>query len=202
MLKVISNLSREEKIMKTQTAIPVFYTGTSTVNNEVEEIWKAVPGFEGIYEASNMGRIKSLNYRNSKKEQILKPMWRRCDNYLRICLCKGGTRTYKYVHQVIAMTFLKNPYGYTEINHISTNVRDNRVCNLEYCTHKQNLNHYLTRLNRSKKVYCFNYKGDLEYTYSSVQSCASAFNTKPSYISYCARTGKKYKNYTFSYSSL
>lgn len=202
MLKVISNLSREEKIMKTQTAIPVYYTtGTSTVNNEVE-IWKAIPGFEGIYEASNMGRIKSLNYRNSKKEQILKPMWRRCDNYLRICLCKGGTRTYKYVHQVIAMTFLKNPYGYTEINHISTDVRDNRVCNLEYCTHKQNLNHWKTRLHKSKKIYCFNPKGDLEYTYSSVQSCASAFNTNPSYISYCARTGKKYKNYTFSYSSL
>ena len=188
--------------MKTQTQIPVFYyTGTSTVDNE-NEIWKAIPGFEGIYEASNMGRIKSLNYRNSKKEQILKPMWRRCDNYLRICLCKGGTRTYKYVHQVIAMTFLKNPYGFTEINHISTNVRDNRVSNLEYCTHKQNTNHWLTRLHRSKKIYCYNSNGDLEYTYSSVQSCAKVFNTKPSYISYCARKGKKYKGYTLSYTGL
>lgn len=201
MLNVISNLSREEKIMKTQTATPVYYTGTSTVNNE-KEIWKAVPGFEGIYEASNMGRIKSLNYRNSKKEQILKPMWRRCDNYLRICLCKGGTRTYKYVHQVIAMTFLKNPYGYTEINHISTNVRDNRVCNLEYCTHKQNLNHWKTRLNKSKKVYCFNSKGDLEYTYSSVLSCASALRGSTSHIAHCAKAEKKYKGYTLSYTRL
>lgn len=188
--------------MKTQTATPVYYTGgTSGVNNEVE-IWRPVRDFEGIYEVSNLGRIKSLNYRNSKKEQILKPMWRRCDNYLRIALSKKGKKEYRYLHRIVAEAFIPNPYNFPEVNHIDTNPRNCNVKNLHWCTHEQNVNHYLTRLHRSKKVYCFNPKGNLEYTYSSVQSCASAFNTNPSYISYCARKGKKYKNYTFSYSSL
>jgi hypothetical protein len=201
MLKVISNLSREEKIMKTQTAIPVFYTGTSTVNNE-KEIWKAVPGFEGIYEASNMGRIKSLNYRNTGKEQVLKPMHRNCDKYLRICLCRKGKRTYEYLHRLIALVFIPNPHSLPEVNHIDTNPRNCKVSNLEWCTHEQNTNHWKTRLNRSKKVYCYNSSGDLEYTYSSVLSCASALRGSTSHIAHCAKAEKKYKGYTLSYTRL
>lgn len=187
--------------MKTQTAIPVFYTGASTVDNEVE-IWRPVRDFEGFYEVSNWGRIKSLNYRQTGKEGIIKPMRRRCDNYLRIALCKNNKREYRYLHRIVAEAFIPNPYNFPEVNHLDTDPRNCKVSNLEWCTRQHNVNYYKTKLHRSKKIYCYGSNGDLEYTYSSVQSCASAFNTNPSYISYCARKGKKYKNYTFSYSSL
>lgn len=187
--------------MKTQTAIPVFYTGTSTVNNEVE-IWRDVRDFEGYYKVSNLGRIKSLNYRKSGKEGIITPMHRNCDQYLRISLSKKGKKEYRYLHRIVAEAFIPNPYNFPEVNHIDTNPRNCNVNNLHWCTHEQNTNHWKTRLNRSKKVYCYNSSGDLEYKYSSVTSCAAALGSNPSYISQCTKNGKKYKGYTLSYTKL
>lgn len=202
MLKVISNLSREEKIMKTQTAIPVYYTGTSTVNNEVVEIWKDVRDYEGLYQVSNLGRIKSLNYRKSGKEGIITPMHRNCDKYLRISLSKKGKKEYRYLHRIVAEAFISNPYNLPEVNHIDTNPRNCNVKNLHWCTHEQNTNHWKTRLNKSKKVYCYNSSGDLEYTYSSVQSCAAALRGSTSHIAHCAKGEKIYKGFTLSYTRL
>lgn len=186
----------------TSTKLPVFYTGTSRENGSEIEIWKDVRDFEGIYQVSNLGRIKSLNYRNTGKPGIITPMHRNCDKYLRIALSKKGKKEYRYLHRIVAEAFIPNPYNFPEVNHLDTNPRNCRLDNLEWCTRQQNLNHYLTRLNRSKKVYCYNSNDELEFTYSSVTSCAACLNTDARYISFVIKKGKKYKGYTLSYKKL
>lgn len=184
------------------TKVPVFSTGTSRENGNEVEIWRDVRDFEGFYKVSNLGRVKSLNYRNTGKPGIITPMHRNCDKYLRIALSKKGKKEYRYLHRIVAQSFIPNPLNFPEVNHIDTNPRNCNVKNLEWCTHEQNTNHWKTRLNRSKKVYCYNSSGDLEYKYSSVTSCAAALGSNPSYISQCTKNGKKYKGYILSYTRL
>lgn len=103
------------------------------------EIWKDVIGYEGIYEVSNFGNVKSLGNNKSKKEKILKS----CVNnngYLIVVLCKYGYLKSKTVHQIVAESFLNHtPCGFTLVvdhkNHIRT---DCRLDNLQIITQRQN----------------------------------------------------------------
>ena len=111
------------------------------------EIWKDIKGYEGLYQVSNMGRIKSLKY---NKEKILdyKP-----DNngYIRVNLCKNGEKESFYVHRLVAENFLPNPNNLSEVNHKIDDFEhrsDNRVENLEWCTHDYNVNYG----NRNKRI--------------------------------------------------
>ena len=91
------------------------------------EIWKPIEGYEGIYEVSNYGRIKSHKY---KKERILKG----CINnkgYYRIALLKDGTETKYYVHRLVAEEFIPNPNNFPCINHKNEIKTDNMVENIE-----------------------------------------------------------------------
>ena len=102
------------------------------------EIWKNVLGYEGIYEVSSLGRVKSLKF---GKERILKP----CidsTGYLCFNLCKKGSRKSIKVHQFVAMAFLNHkPNKYKlVVNHKNFNKTDNRVDNLELITQRQNTN--------------------------------------------------------------
>lgn len=88
------------------------------------EYWKPIPGYEGLYLVSDLGRIKSLNYRRTGKEQVLKPVKDR-DGYLRIDLCNDGKVKFK-VHRLVWFAFNGPiPEGY-EINHINEIPWDNR----------------------------------------------------------------------------
>ena len=105
-----------------------------------EEIWKDIVGFEGYYMVSNMGNVKSLNYRMTGKEGILKPS----DNgtgYLQVILCKDGKSKHCYVHQLVATAFCENPYGYTEVNHKDEDKTNNCADNLEFCSRSYNCNY-------------------------------------------------------------
>lgn len=105
-----------------------------------EEIWKDIEDYEGLYKVSNMGRVKSLNYRRTGKEGILKAR----DNgngYLYVFLCKEGIKKTYYVHRLVATAFIENPEGYTEVNHIDENKENNCMDNLEWVTCKENINH-------------------------------------------------------------
>ena len=94
------------------------------------EIWKTTCFKE--YEASNLGRI-----RNAKTKRVLKGSPNQ-KGYMRVCLPKYGTR---FAHRVIASAFLKRPDGCTEINHKDGNKKNNRIDNLEWCTHAENMQH-------------------------------------------------------------
>lgn len=111
------------------------------------EIWRDITGYEGIYQVSNLGRVKSLNYGRTGKEKILKTNTDK-RGYLRICLCKDGKRKTYRVHRLVLPTF--NPVEnmeQLEVNHIDENKENNKLSNLEWCTSEYNSN-YGTRNKR------------------------------------------------------
>lgn len=108
------------------------------------EIWKDVIGFEGIYQVSNMGQIKSLeryDRRGFKKwpTRILKPAKTRY-GYHQILLCKNGQRFKRYVHHIVTEAFIGERPAGKQCNHINGIKTDNSIDNLEYCTASEN--HY------------------------------------------------------------
>lgn len=106
----------------------------------MNEIWKDIPGYEGLYQVSNMGRVLSLHYRKSNKARLLSPRKER-HNYLNVFLCKNGHKEIKKIHQLVALAFLPNPNKYTEINHKDENPQNNRADNLEWCSRNYNMNY-------------------------------------------------------------
>jgi hypothetical protein len=116
------------------------------------EVWKAVVGFEGFYEVSNLARVKSLErwedrqsiggvlYKFLRKELIRKQILGQY-GYLRIILRKEGKSTYCSIHRLIADAFIDNPWNKPYVNHINGIKHDNRIENLEWCTAKENSLH-------------------------------------------------------------
>lgn len=112
------------------------------------EIWKDIKGYEGFYQISNTGRVKSLNRerivnRNGGKcflkGRLLKPYM--SNEYMGIKLCKHGIKTETHLHRLIAIHFIDNPKSYPCINHINGIKTDNRVENLEWCSYAKNNKH-------------------------------------------------------------
>lgn len=102
------------------------------------EIWKAIQGYEGLYQVSNLGNVKSLNWANKGFPQNLY-LKKHCRGYLQVELSKNGKKTMITVHRLVANAFLSNPQGLPVINHKDENKRNNCVDNLEWCTHSQNM---------------------------------------------------------------
>lgn len=113
------------------------------------EEWKPVKGFEGKYEVSSLGRVKSLNYNKTGIEKMLKPQKDK-DGYERIGLFNGTRQVHIYVHRIVAEAFVSNPSNYTEVNHKDENPSNNIAENLEWCNHKYNM-HYGTRTERASR---------------------------------------------------
>lgn len=123
-----------------------------------KEIYKDVKGYEGYYQVSNYGNVKSLN-RNTKnqykKEFVIKP----CvsgNGYLRVCFNKNGSQTSKTVHQLVAIAFLNHtPNKYVlVVDHIDENKLNNNLTNLQLITQVENLNKSIDKTKTSSK-----YKG-------------------------------------------
>jgi hypothetical protein len=111
----------------------------NTIIIQKEQIWKDIPGYEGIYQVSSFGNVKSLNYNRTKKERLLKPGIS-TNSYYNVNLYKNGKcRTFQ-VHQLVAICFLNHkPNGYTlVVNHIDNNQLNNYVYNLELVSPRYN----------------------------------------------------------------
>ena len=110
----------------------------------MSEEWRDVVGYEGLYQVSDQGRVKSLERKDclgrTVKERILKPGVV-SSGYLMISLCTGGKQKMFSVHRLVCQAFHENPDNKPQVNHINEDKADNRACNLEWCTCKQNLNH-------------------------------------------------------------
>lgn len=106
----------------------------------MEEIWKPVVGYEGLYEVSNEGRVKSIRKSKDKnrnitiQEKIVKPWGLYKQVYLPV-------RNKDYVHRLVAKAFIPNPENKPYVNHIDNNPGNNKVGNLEWCTQKENVAH-------------------------------------------------------------
>ena len=97
------------------------------------EIWKDIPEYEGLYQVSNLGRVKSLKVR---KEKILKP-FSNPKGYLRACLSRDKEQRCFFVHRIVMLAFKgDSPLSVDHLNEIKS---DNRLCNLEYVTIRENV---------------------------------------------------------------
>lgn len=106
------------------------------MNIEIE-IWKDVPGYEGLYQCSNFGRVKSFIY---KKERILKSA-KNNKGYLNVILTKNKTHKQFKCHRLVLMSFIGVDIYKKEVNHINNIKHDNRLENLEWVTPKENVIH-------------------------------------------------------------
>lgn len=106
------------------------------------EIWKDVIGYEGIYSVSNIGNVRrDKAYATTKVGKIIKPVVHDRSKYLRVALFKDCIRRYFYVHVLVANAFIGIKQKGMEVNHIDANKSNPRLENLEYLTHKENMEH-------------------------------------------------------------
>lgn len=115
----------------------------------MEEIWKPIKGYEGLYEVSNLGNIKSVKRKAKNRgkgkriirERILKPSMDRPNGYYQIKLSKNGKlKTFK-IHKLVIEHFLNKISKGLVVNHIDGNKLNNNINNLEICTQKDNIRH-------------------------------------------------------------
>lgn len=143
--------------------------------NYLNEEWRDIKGYEGLYQISNYGKVKSLGNNKYRKEKILT---QRTNNsgYLMVMLSKQSKRKLLTVHRLVATAFVPNPNNYKEVNHKDENKLNNFVfvnedgtvdlekSNLEWCSHSYN-NSYGTkrirnRLSKSKVILQYDLKGN------------------------------------------
>lgn len=111
------------------------------------EHWKEIAGYEGLYQVSDQGRVKSLWH---GKEKILKPRKQNC-GYLNVILYKDGHSKTITVHRLVATAFISNPSNLETINHKDEDKTNNTVSNLEWMSQREN-NNYGTRNKRSSET--------------------------------------------------
>jgi hypothetical protein len=138
----------------------------------IDEKWKDVSGYEGLYQISSLGRIKSFNL---NKETILNTG--NCLSYQNIVLCKDKVRTTKRIHRLVAEAFILNTENKPQVNHINGFKSDNNVLNLEWVTASENNLH----------------KRDvLGYKHSNITKAKISKNNKNSRKVFCSITGKQW----------
>lgn len=125
------------------------------INNNMEEIWKDIPGYAGKYSISNFGNVRSNQY---GKKRILKPMRNagRYNGYLTVTLYNNSIGKKVKIHRLVAEAFLPNPNNLPIINHKDEDKTNNKVDNLEWCTKLYNNTYNGTR-NRVTETYWRNH---------------------------------------------
>lgn len=106
---------------------------------ELEEIWKPVIGYEGLYKVSNTGFVKRLKGYQAVKERVLR--FNVIKRYHVVKLSKNSIKKNHFVHRLVAEAFIPNPLNKPFINHVDANPSNNKESNLEWCTQSENINH-------------------------------------------------------------
>lgn len=105
------------------------------------EEWKDIPGYEGSYQISNLGRVRTLTRKITNNHvlqgQIVNPILQH-SGYLHVGLWKGGKCSQRRVHRLVAEAFVDNPENKPTVNHLNEDKTDNRACNLEWATYREN----------------------------------------------------------------
>lgn len=139
----------------------------------MQEIWKDVKGFEGLYQVSNMGNVKSLGrkvYNYFQKERILQPA--KINGYLRVALFKDSHCKNYLVHRLVAEHFITNPDNKPQINHKDGNKENNVWTNLEWNTSKENNMHAfkngLNKPHNMRKIIQYDLNGNFIKKWNSI----------------------------------
>lgn len=167
----------------------------------MEEIWRDVVGYEGLYKISNFGNVFS-NY----VSRIIRPGTTR-DGYKYVFLSKNKEKKMNTIHRLVAKAFLDNPNNYPIVNHKDENPSNNRADNLEWCTVAYNNTYNNAHIKRaqflSKRVYRYNKYGNIFEEYASVQDASKILKVSSGDIVDCCNGNLiTYLNSVWSYEVL
>ena len=165
------------------------------------EIWKDIPNYEGLYQVSNMGNVKSISHyaKNNVNgglrltKGIILSQYKMPNGYLQVQLSKNKIREKKYVHRLVAEIFLTNDENLSDVNHIDGNKENNSVENLEWCSHKENQIH-MVKIGLTKKaqsVIC----EETGIKYSSLSEAERETGISRKAIKKSCENGNKYGGY-------
>lgn len=176
----------------------------------MEEVWKDINGYEGYYQISNLGRVKSLSRKSfngkvmaMRKERILKNFINDKGYYFNILYDNKYRRKQHYNHRLVAEHFIPNPENKPCVNHINCNPLDNSISNLEWCTHKENMNYCMSigrhnmfngKLDNSKPLINL----DNGVFYNSKLDASYILGISIGELSYHLKRYNKYKNIVFA----
>jgi hypothetical protein len=170
----------------------------------LNEMWLPIQGYEGFYEVSNMGQVRSIlriDIRGRERGgHILRPGLN-TQGYPVVVLCKDGLHKTQRVHRLVAAAFIPNPNNYPHINHINHTRTDARALNLEWCTRSMNMKHCAAhgRASRQRPIIATSLSTGEQIRYPS--QCAAAIDGFfHSAISRCIHGGlRQYKGFTWTF---
>lgn len=174
------------------------------------EIWRDIEGYEGLYQVSNEGRIKSseriVKRKNGRncfvKEKIIKPQEYSIFGHLCFTPCKNGTQKTIPIHKAVATAFLPNPNGYILVHHKNHNPKDNSVENLEWMSKSEHRALHNSE-NKTKMVYQYTLNNELVKVWNSLSEASKQLEITISGISDCCHNRrKKYEGYKWSITPL
>lgn len=161
----------------------------------MEEIWKDIPGYEGLYQVSNLGNVKSLNWRKTgnPRNLWLKPHRK---GYLQVELAKNGIKRLFLVHRLVAEVFVPNPFSLPQVNHKDEVKTNNAVENLEWCNASYNAIYSLKRSpskrkRQGKKICQCSMDGELIKTWNDSRTIFLETGMSDWSISECCRGNRK-----------
>lgn len=174
-----------------------------------KEIWKDIVGYEGLYQVSNFGRVKSLKrkvYAGRGKmrwqyEKIMSDNKTNGNGYKIVSLVKDGKQKNKYIHRLVAEAFLENSNNYPCINHKDENRGNNNINNLEFCTYKYNNTYNDTHIKRglnnrnnkySKKILQLDDNDKIINIFPSISEAGRKLNVSFQAISDCLNGKQKH----------
>lgn len=164
-----------------------------------KEIWRDIKGYEGLYQVSNLGRVKSLDRTDfnghHRKERTLKIL-RNTKGYLQISLFKNRTHKRYLIHRLVADAFIQNKNNLPCVNHKDENPLNNCIDNLEWCTYKYNSNYGTINRKRgeshSKPVIQYTLDGQFVKEYPSAREAERQTGIKFTQISACCNGKYEY----------
>ena len=171
------------------------------------EIWEDIQGYEGLYQVSNLGRVKSLGDKSNHKTEKFLNFYG--DRYKSVKLYKNSKPKMFRVHRLVAEAFIPNPYNKKEVNHIDCNKFNNKVDNLEWVTREENHIHKCANgLNSTKeaveknkiKIAQIDNYGEIIKCFGSMSDAARELNLSVANIcNVCKGKLKSTKGYIFKY---